>query len=331
MVVSPELVLVTVLVAQFRSIDKQDIVVLLVLLYYDDARSYAHAKKQVGRKLNYRVHKIIPYQIFAYLLFGTSTIKHTRKLYDGASASLVEVVEHVHGEGKVGLRCRGKHTCRTVAHVVDKNGISLALPFCGVRGIAHDSVKTLSEVVGSGERIAQLDVEFGIVHIMQEHVYTAKIVSCGVDFLTVKLNILGFITSVFHKFHQQRTRTTSRVVNLAYVWIVVRCYAGQHLAYLLWCEKLATALTGFRRVHLHQKLVSVTYGVDAVVGKLLAELHVAHSCQYGSYAFVAHLDRVAYARAVDDEVGKQALYLLLAFFSCCTCLYGTEHLIQGFI
>ena len=56
-----------------------------------------------------------------------------------------------------------------------------------------------------------------------------------------------------------------------------------------------------------------------------------HSCQYGSYTFVAHLDRVAYARAVDDEVGEQTFHLLLAGCARSTGLNGAKHAIERFV
>ena len=55
------------------------------------------------------------------------------------------------------------------------------------------------------EGIAKLDIEFVITYIMQEHIDTAKVVSCDVDFLSVESQTNIITTQDFCKLQKKRT------------------------------------------------------------------------------------------------------------------------------
>ena len=178
----------------------------------------------------------------------------------------------------------------------------------------------------SSKRVAQLNIKLGIVHIMQEHIDATEIIGCRIDFLTIKLNIRSFFTNIFHKLHQQGTRTAGWVVNLLYIRIVAAGNAGKHFTHLLWRKVFTTAFTCLRCIHLHQVFVGVAYCINTVVCKRLAELHIPHLDQHLGNTLVTHFYRVAYTRAVDDEIREKSFYLLLAISTGSTGLNRTEHL-----
>ena len=178
----------------------------------------------------------------------------------------------------------------------------------------------------SCKRVTQLNIKLGIVHIMQEHIDAAEIIGCRVNFLTIKLYFRCFFTNIFHKLHQQGTRTAGWVINLLNIRIVAAGYAGKYFTHLLWRKIFTATFTSLRCIHLHQVFVGVAYCINTVVCKRLAELHITHLGQHLGNALVTHFYRVADTGAVNDEIREKSLYLFLAISTGSTGLNRTEHL-----
>ena len=70
------------LLALLRCIDKEDIIVLLVLLEHHDTGGDTRTKEQVIRQLDNSIHIVVINQVFANLLLGSTTIHHTREADD---------------------------------------------------------------------------------------------------------------------------------------------------------------------------------------------------------------------------------------------------------
>ena len=76
------------------------------------------------------------------------------------------------------------------------------------------------------QRIAQRNVEMVIVDIVQEHVDSAEVVGRLVDLLTEETLLHILFSNDFGHLHQQRTRTTGRVIDLAHFRLVMRSDTG---------------------------------------------------------------------------------------------------------
>ncbi len=212
-----KLVLVALVHKLRRGIDKADAVVRLVLLQHNDASHDGSAEKQVRRQLNHRIHKVVLRKVTPYLLLRTATVKHPGELNDGSRALGGEPSQHVHGKGEVRFASWRQHTRRGVTRIVDKRHVAVALPRHTVRRIAHNGIERfLTLMLGVEQRIALLNVEMVVIHIVQKHVHAAEVVSLEVNLLTEKA--LTHILCPQHtvEVEQQRTRTTGRVVHFVH-------------------------------------------------------------------------------------------------------------------
>ena len=189
-----KLILVAFMNKLIAGINKTNSVVCLVFLQYQEASGNGCAKEKILWHLNDGIHKVVAYQVLAYLLLRTATIQHARELYDGSRAFGTQPTEHVHGEGKVCLAPWGEHASRRKTRVVDERGIAITIPRHGIWRVGDDGIEWL---VAFMQRILQgiavLNVEMVVVHIVQEHVHTTEVVGFHVDFLTIEtiLYVLG--------------------------------------------------------------------------------------------------------------------------------------------
>ena len=83
----------------------------------------------------------------------------------------------MHGKGEVALTLGGKYTSRGKARVIDKQWIIIADPFCRVWGIRDNGIKGLVIPMIRFEKcVAVVNVEIGIVDVVEEHVDTTEVV-----------------------------------------------------------------------------------------------------------------------------------------------------------
>ena len=240
------------------------------------------------RQLDHRIDIVVGDKITTNLLLIAATIEHTRKLDNGTGARLAEVVEHVHREGKVGSTLRSQYACRSIARIVDEDGVVLAVPFERIGRIGYDGIERTSiELQRVVERVAQLDVEVVVVDVVKEHVDAAQVVGRGIDLLSEVLQLGIALPDGLGEFEQQGARTACRVIDLADVGIAHLGDACQHVAHLLGRKELSTRLARVAGIHLHQIFVGIAEGVDLVVFEVLAKPHVAHRNEHVGKELVA--------------------------------------------
>ena len=124
-----------------------------------------------------------------------------------------------------------------------------------------------------GQRILAGDVELRKLHVMQEHIDTAEVVSGDVDFLSKVAKPHAVFPKDALRFQEERTGTAGRVINLVDFRLSHRTETRQQFRHVGRREKFAAALSGAGRVHGHKELVSVAKGVDAVFGDF-AKAHI---------------------------------------------------------
>jgi hypothetical protein len=119
--------------------------------------------------------------------FCATAIKNAGKADNGRAAFAGKVTERVQYKGKVGFGFGGEYARRGKAVVVDEGGIVAADPFYGIGRIGDDGVKGLVAVkMGGDEGVPQLDVEFVVIDVVQEHIHPRQVVGGVVEFLPVK-------------------------------------------------------------------------------------------------------------------------------------------------
>ena len=129
-------ILVTILLEQLAGIDEENTAIGLgTLLKYYDTGGYTNAKEEVGGQLDYGVNIVVRHKIMSYFLLIATTIQYAWKLYDSSCTLLRKMPEHVHGESQIGCTLWCQNTGRSIALIIDKNGVILALPLKRIRWI----------------------------------------------------------------------------------------------------------------------------------------------------------------------------------------------------
>ena len=120
-------------------------------------------------------------------------------------------------EGKIGFRLGSQHTSRSKAVVINQCGVITAHPVYRIRWIGNNGIeRLLVTILGIEERVAQRDVKLGVIDVVQKHVHTCQVVGGVIDFLPEKAFFYQMFIKLLLGLKQQRTRTTSRVINLVY-------------------------------------------------------------------------------------------------------------------
>ena len=155
-------------------INKERFVLLFVLLQDNDTGGDADSEKEVLRQLYHAVHKIVVYQVAAYLLFRSAAVQHTRELDDSRRAAAAEPMEDMHRKGEVCLALGSQYTCGRETFVVDKERVAVARPTDGVGRVGDDDIKRLVvPVLRFLEGVAEGDVELLVVDVVEKHIDTA--------------------------------------------------------------------------------------------------------------------------------------------------------------
>lgn len=90
-------------------------------------------------------------------------------------------------EGEVGFGLGCQHAGWGKAIVVDEGWVVAADPLHRVRRVGYDGIKGfLVAEMRVPQRVAQLDVEFVVVDVVQEHVHPRQVVRGVVEFLAVE-------------------------------------------------------------------------------------------------------------------------------------------------
>lgn len=126
------------------------------------------------------------------------------------------------------------------ALVVDQGWVVAADPLHRIRRVGDDGVKgTVVGKVRFFQRVAQLEVELVVVHVVQEHVHPRQVVRGVVDFLPKEAVFDQVLIEVLLGLQQQRARAASRVVDLVDAGLPVHRQLRNQLGDLLRREELA--------------------------------------------------------------------------------------------
>ena len=129
-----------------------------------------------------------------------------------------------------------------------------------------------------------------IVDIMEKHVDSAEVVGRLVDLLTEETLLHILLTDDFGYLHEERTRTTGRVIDLAHFRLVMRSNTGEQFAHFLRREIFSTGLTCIASVHLHEELIRIAESIDMILFRSF-EIHVAYCIQDTCETFIAFVNR----------------------------------------
>jgi len=87
----------------FGSVDKEGIVVVLVLFQHHDAGGDGGAEEEVGRELDDAVDEVVVDEVATDLLLGTTTVHNAWEADDSGGAIGGQPAQRMHDESEVGL------------------------------------------------------------------------------------------------------------------------------------------------------------------------------------------------------------------------------------
>ena len=179
-----EFVVVRHLDALGRSINEQHFIVRFTLFQHHDAGGNTGTKEQVARQLDDTVNEVVVHQIFADFLFCTATVHNAGETDDCCRAVGSQPCQRVHDKRQIRFALRSQHTSRSKTRVIDEQRILVTGPLDGVRRIRYDQLKGfIIPVLRICQRILTGNVEFVKLNVVQEHIDTAQVIRCDVDFL----------------------------------------------------------------------------------------------------------------------------------------------------
>ena len=178
------------------------------------------------------------------------------------------------------------------------------------------------------QRVAQLDVELVVVDVVQEHVDAAQVVGGGVDFLSVVHQVGVVPSDGLGELEQQRATATCRVIDRTNLMPIGSSQTRQEFTHLLRGEELAARLACTTGIHGHQKLIGIAEGIDLVVQKVLAQIHVANLQEHLRHVPVARLHIAAQKHAIYVEVAEEPLHVIFRRRADGRPLDSLEHLCQ---
>ena len=133
-------------------------------------------------------------------------------------------------KGKVGFGLGREHACGGKTVVVDERGVVRANPVDRIGWIRDDGIKGL--VIAKlriDEGIAQLNVKFVVIDVVQKHVHPRQVVSGVVDFLPPKPFCDDVCVKMLFGLEQERTRATGGVVDFVDLILLVHGELGDEL------------------------------------------------------------------------------------------------------
>src|SRR5699024_2760499 len=116
--------------------------------------------------------------------------------------------------------------------------------------------------------VAQTDIEFVVINVMQKHIHTSKIVGGVVNLLSEETLFNNMCIKLFFGLQQQRTRTASRIVDFIDCALSVQRQSCNQLGYILWRKKFTARLTCIGSIIGNQKLVSITEEINLIILKM---------------------------------------------------------------
>ena len=171
-------------------VDEQNIVWLFALLEHQDAHRDTCGIEQIGGQADHGIDVAVREQLGEDAFFGATTEEHAVGQDDRHHAFFFEVVEAVQEEGEIGGGL-GSEAVAFEAHVVGQ-GIG-GFPAVAEGRIGHDGIKTwllgwvrlAHHVPLVEEGVAMEDLEFRVLHPVQQHVHAGEVVGGDVLFLAV--------------------------------------------------------------------------------------------------------------------------------------------------
>lgn len=285
-------------------VDEEDFAVGLVLFHDEDAGSDTGAEKQIGRELNNCVDEILVDEVLADFLFSAAAIHDAREADDSGGTARRKPGECVQDKSKVGLTFWSENAGWGETRVVNQQGIGVASPFDRVGRIGNDEFKRfVVPVRGIGERIVAGNIELVRSEVVQEHVDSAKIVSCDVNFLPEETEFDVFPAENFNGVQEQGAGAASRIVNLVDFRFVDGTEPREEFGDFSGRKELAAGLASVGGVHGHQIFV----GVADSVNRVIVEIHFSNAVENFNKALVPFGDSAAELVAVYVEVIEQAL------------------------
>ena len=300
----------------------------LVFGQHQNVHGNGGAKKQIGRQGNHAFYIVVINQIFADFLLCPAPVEDARKAHNRRPPFARQVAERVHHKRHVGLGLGGQHAGRGKAVVVDQRGVVAANPFHRVRRVGDDGIKRLVvSKLGVFQRVAQRDVEFVVIHIVQKHVHPRQVVRGVVEFLPKKAVFNDVRIKVFFGLQQQRSRSAGRVINFVDAGLLVHGQLRNQLGDVLGRKKLAPRFARIGGVVGDQKLIRIAKQVNLVVAKF-TKIELGHALEHRRQApvFVGH--GVAQAVAGGVKVGKQPLNVVLGGVALGRGLDGFKNVCQ---
>ena len=284
-----EFIVVGNLHALTAGINEERSVILLALLQYHNAGSDRGAKEEVIGELDDAIYIVVVNQILAYLLLRTATIHNARETNYARRAVGCQPRQRVHNERQVCLALWSKHAGRSIARVVDKSNIIVALPLDRIRRVRNNHLKWfIVPMLWREKCILAGDIKLVVVNVVQEHIDTAEVVGGKVNLLTIETLTHIVLAEYLCRFEQQRTRTASRVIDLIDFGLSESCQTGEELAHLLWGVILAAALACIARIHTHQVFVGITESIYRIV-LVVAKVHLLNATKE-FHQFLVSLD-----------------------------------------
>ncbi|MNF85335.1 hypothetical protein D3C84_677260 [compost metagenome] len=299
-------VVVGFLLEQAAGVDELGGGVGLVFGQHQNVHGDGGAVEQIGRERDHAFHIVVVHQVLADLLLGSAPVEDAGEADNGGAAFGREVAKGVQHKGEVGLGFGRQHAGRGKAVVVDQGRVVRPLPLHRVRWVGDDGIEgfVIAEM-GGAEGVAQLDIEFVVVDVVQEHVHPRQVVGGVVEFLTEKAVFDDVGVEVLLGLQQQRARAAGRVVDFVDRGLLVHGELGYQLGDMLRGEELATGFTGIGGVVGDEVFVGIAKQVDMAFVKG-AKIQLCYAFEHVGQTGVFILHRIAQTVAGGVEVGKQA-------------------------
>src|SRR5574344_1622219 len=276
-----ELVLGLDLFKLLAGINEENVVILLTaFLEHQDTGRDACAIEDIGRKSDDGIHIVLLLdEETADYALGIATEQHAMRSDTSHCATLVEVVNHVENKGIVGSLawCQASCLAETII-VVELIG---STPFGREWRICNDRIKLCIAKSISLQRVAIFYTEVTKFYAMKKHIHTSQVVGRRVLFLSENLVCMTDACCT----EQQRTTTTSRVINIAQTSVTNGYYLCQDTAYFLRSVELTSFLastSGKLRNHI---LVGITENIN-LLRCFHSELHIIKGKQHVAHQSV---------------------------------------------
>ena len=137
-----------------------------------------------------------------------------------------------------------------------------------------------------GQRILTGNVEFVKFDVMQEHIDTAQVVRCNVDFLPKEAIAHGIPSQHLFCLQQQRTGTAGRVIYLVDFLFAYRTKPGQQLRNIGRRKELTAGLARIAGVHGHQVFVGIAKSINVMLFHI-SKVHICYAVQQLHELFIA--------------------------------------------